>query len=86
MKNHIYRVELAKSDGTYPDIEFSVTETNEVNPFKDALCLGICMTDEDHRFDGSLDEEELESLIDYLHECKRYISNFNRKNKTTVEP
>lgn len=85
MKNHIYRVELSKSDGSYPDIEFSVIETNEVNPFKDALCLGIRMADKEFQFDGSLDEEELESFIDYLQECKRYIYNFNKKNNPSVE-
>jgi len=85
MKNHIYRIELAKSDGTYPDIEFSVAETNELNPVRDILCLGICMMDKESQFDGSLDEKELESLIDYLQDCQRYISNFNKNSKPIIE-
>lgn len=81
MKNHIYRIELSKSDGTYPDIEFSVVKTNEVNPVRNILCLEINMIDKECQFDGSLDEEELDSLIDYLQDCRRYISDFNKRSK-----
>lgn len=81
MKNHIYRIELSKSDGTYPDIELSVVETNEVNPIRNILCLEINMIDKKCQFDGSLDEEELDSLIDYLQDCRRYISDFNKRSK-----
>lgn len=81
MKNHIYRIELSKSDGAYPDIELSVVETNEVNPIRNILCLEINMIDKKCQFDGSLDEEELDSLIDYLQDCRRYISDFNKRSK-----
>lgn len=81
MKNQIYRIEVAVSSGKSLDLEFSIVDTNDVNPYRELLCIGVQLTDGDIQMDAALDEEELESLIDYLQNCQRAIRQFNKESK-----
>jgi len=81
MKNHIYRIGLG-GNNFKPDLEFYVCETNEINPSRDILEMGIVVIGKDMQLDGDLDESELDSLIDYLQDCQRYIKQFNKNSKT----
>jgi len=75
MINQIYRIEL--TDNCKLDI--SIYDTNTLNPVKDIKELGVCIFGGDLQLDGSIDDDQLESLIKFLTDCKTYIDNFNKK-------
>lgn len=75
MENHIYRISL--SDGH--DLEFYIAGTNEIEPYKETREIGIYVLKGEMQLDGGLNESELDSLIKYLEDTKRYINDFNRK-------
>lgn len=76
MENVIYRIEL-NSDA---QLEFYVCDTNELNPVRDIKEIGIVLLEGNNQLDGQLNENELDSLIDYLNDCKHYIAKFNEKS------
>lgn len=81
MENQIYRVELS------PDskVEFYVGHTNEVEPYKPILDLGIVVFDKNNlQLDASLDLNQLDSLVKYITECRDYISKFNHQAKEVL--
>lgn len=81
MKNQIYRLPLTFSSNKELPLEFYIAEMNEVNPVRDTLCLAVQIVDGDSQMDAVLDQEELESLIDYLEKCERAIRDFNKHSK-----
>lgn len=79
MKNQIYRIQVTPTEGSSMDLEFYIADTNDTNPYREMLCLGVTQVQGD--FDAALDEDELESLIDYLQNCQRAIKQFNKDSK-----
>jgi hypothetical protein len=77
MENQIYRVRLS-DDST---LEFYVGSINGINPLRDIKELGIVVLGKDLQLDGDLDSTQLESLICYLQDCRRYIEKFNENSK-----
>lgn len=83
MENTIYRINLESSKNKRIDLEFYVCGTNEVEPYRKTKELGIIIYDNKKlQLDASLDETELDALIEYLRDCKIYITNFNKESKT----
>ena len=58
-------------------LEFSVSPTNEIEPYRETRILSVMVYNESLQFDASLSQNELDSLIDYLTRCRNYISEFN---------
>ena len=85
MKNHIYRIRMSGSDGKTYFLELSIFETNDTQTGIEILEIGAQMTIGDVQLDGSLDESELDSLYNYVSECMRYISAFNKNIKPKSE-
>lgn len=81
MKNQIYRIRLSESKDKDLNLEFYIAETNDVEPYREKLCLGVLMMDGEVQMDAALDEDELESLIDYLRNCSYAINKFNKESK-----
>lgn len=83
MKNQIYRIDLS-GDAL---CEFYVCQTNEVDPERDILEMGVVILDRpvSLQLDGDMDLDELDSLIDYLQDCRRYIKEFNKNSKPNNE-
>lgn len=82
MENQIYRLQL--TDGV--EVEFSVAETNEVEePYKEIRLLEISFFKDGDEFNEILQEYELDSLIDYLKNCRDYIEDFNANSKPEKE-
>lgn len=76
MVNQIYRIDFEKNK----TLELGLVATNELEPPHDTMELGVWVFDGENELTESLDLRQLESLIDYLHNCKRHISDFNRKS------
>lgn len=81
MENHIYRISLSDSH----DLEFYICGTNEIEPYRETREIGIYVLKGEMQLDAGLNESEIESLIKYLEDARRYINNFNRESKTTPE-
>ena len=88
MKKTIYRLFDTDSvlDPNPHQIEFYCCQSNELNPTRDIIELGIVITGKDSlgghlQIDFSADEDELDELIDYLENLKRYAIKFNRESK-----
>jgi len=74
MKNQIYRVDLNDKK----QIEFWICNTNAINPTIPQREVAITVLGQDGlQLDSSLDNDELESLIDYLQDAKRHCEKFN---------
>ena len=58
-------------------MEFSIFNTNEINPHKEQKELGVVIIADGIQIDGSFDDDDLNSLINFLHDCRRYITSFN---------
>jgi hypothetical protein len=80
MENQIYRINLSNE----AKIEFYVCKTNNVEPNYPMREMGIVVYKEDDQVDGNLQIDELESLISYLEDCKRYIEKFNESELKKV--
>lgn len=83
MKNEFYRISDTNSSlaENRNDIEFYCCQTNELNPTRDIMELGIVVTDlKGLQIDFSLDQDELNSLINYLTRLYRYNEEFNNKS------
>ena len=86
MKNTIFQ--LHDTDSVLAEdphkIEFYCCQTNELDPHRDILELGISITGKDGlQIDFETDEEGLNELIDYLENLKTYIYKFNKTSKHT---
>jgi len=77
MENQIYRVGL--TDKAFA--ELYVCHTNEIEPYRPIRELALVVIDGEKQFDASFAEEEIDSLIRYLEDCKTYIKVFNSKSK-----
>lgn len=83
MENTIYRVD--NFDGNHT-LEIHICDTNELNPYRDIKEIGIVVLNrEGLQLNVSIDENELESLIEYLRNAQRHIDNFNRNSKPKDE-
>jgi len=82
MKNQIYRIDLEPSH----KLEFYVLSTNEINPHRETKEMGIVVLEKNVQLDGSLELDELDSLIEYLENCRDYIKEFNQKTKPVEQP
>lgn len=83
MINQFYRVELNDKNKA----EFYIVKKNELNPKMNILELGVCIfNDKDLQLDGLLDVNAIDSLMQYLSECKEYIVEYNENSKIIVEP
>ena len=69
MENQIYKIEMSNNS----KLEFYVSNTNEINPLRDIKEMGVIVFNENNQIDGGIDENELNSLIKYLINCKEYI-------------
>lgn len=82
MENTIYRINLEENKNKKIDLEFYICDTNELNPYRKIKELGIIILDNKKlQLDASLSEIELDSLIEYLIDCKKHIINFNKESK-----
>lgn len=81
MENQIYRINLEK----LVDLEIFVIGTNEVNPYKSTREMAVQIIIGEKQLDGSLDLNELNSLIKYLKECKEYIVEYNKASVSEIE-
>ena len=82
MENQIYRIKMSDNKS----LEIYICDTNEVEPYKKIKDIGIVLLGKDTQFDGSLNSEELSSLIKYLEDCKEYIDEYNSlSSKQTVQ-
>jgi len=84
MKNTIFQ--LHDTDSALAEdphkIEFYCGQTNEIEPYRPIMELGIVITGKEAlQIDFSADEETLTELIDYLENLKTYIYKFNRDSK-----
>ena len=77
MENQIYRLEL--TDGF--NLECYVCSTNEINPLRETKELGVVVFKNDTQIDGIIVGSELDSLIKYLTDCKKFINEFNEKSE-----
>ena len=75
MENHIYRIDATDKY----IIEIYVCDTNETEPFRPIKEMALTVLKENLQIDASLNDAELESLIQYLKDCQQYIKEFNRK-------
>jgi len=83
MENQIYRVELSQEK----KLEFWISNTNTLNPSIPQKEIGIMVFDKgDFQLDGSLDMQEIDSLINYLQDAKRHCERFNSEQKKLHEP
>jgi len=73
MENQIYRINLENA----VDLEIFVIGTNELNPYKSIREMAVQIIVGEKQLDGSLDLNELDSLIKYLNDCKEYIVKYN---------
>lgn len=81
MKNILFRTELHPKS----ILEFFICETNELDPVRDVLELGIIVSTEGNiPLDGELDVEEIDGLIEYLSKARDYISKFNANSKPRI--
>lgn len=78
MENQIYRIETKANA-----LEFFIAKTNEVYPYRDIREMGVVVFSSGKQIDFPIDPLELDSLIKYLEECRRYIKNFNSKTTST---
>ena len=77
MENQIYRIEMSSKY----KLEFYVCETNELNPYRVIKEMGVILYDKNDQIDGELNTQQLDSLINYLTDCKHYIEQFNSESK-----
>jgi hypothetical protein len=79
MENQIYRIKLS-GDAL---CEFYVCKTNEVNPVRNILEMGVVILDRSTnlQLDGDIELDELDSFINYLQDCRNYIKEFNKNSK-----
>jgi hypothetical protein len=81
MENQIYRINLENA----VDLEIFVIGTNELNPYKSTREMAVQIIVGEKQLDGSLDLNELDSLIKYLNDCKEYIIKYNEASVTEIE-
>lgn len=81
MENQIYRINLENA----VDLEIFVIGTNELNPYKSIREMAVQIIVGKKQLDGSLDLNELDSLIKYLNECKEYIVKYNEASVPEIE-
>ena len=81
MENQIYRIELTDES----KIEFYVCSTNEINPHRKIKEIGVCVLGKVIQLDGELEISELDSLISYLKDCRKYIKEYNENSKQQDE-
>ena len=81
MENQIYRINLENA----VDLEIFVVGTNELNPYKSIREMAVQIIVGDKQLDGSLDLNELDSLIKYLNDCKEYIVKYNEASVPEIE-
>lgn len=75
MEKIIYRT--GSPDG---EIEIFVGKTTYLSPDRDARELFIQFITDGSRYDFELEEQEIQELISYLEDCKRYIKDFNKQS------
>ena len=76
MENQIYRLNLERG----ADLELYVVGSNELNPFRSIREMAIQIITGEKQLDTSINENELESLIKYLTDCKDYIKKYNEES------
>ena len=81
MENQIYRINLENA----VDLEIFVIRTNELNPYKSIREMAVQIIVGDKQLDGSLDLNELDSLIKYLNDCKEYIVKYNEASVPEIK-
>lgn len=81
MENQIYRINLENA----VDLEIFVIGTNELNPYKSIREMAVQIIVGEKQLDGSLDLNELDSLIKYLNDCKEYIVKYNEASVPEIE-
>lgn len=81
MENQFYRFEMSDKY----QLELYVTETNELDPYRDIKEIGVMVFKDGEQIDGHIDEMGLNSLIKYLTDCKNHISEFNENSKPIDE-
>jgi len=73
MENQVYRIEMSEKY----KLELYVCDTNELNPHRDIKEIGVVVFRDGEQIDGDINEMGLDSLIKFLTDCKKYISEFN---------
>lgn len=81
MENQIYRVNLEKNI----NLEMFIVDANEIRTYKDIKEMAVQVIVENKQLDGSLDLNELDSLIKYLNDCREYIVKFNDASIPEIE-
>lgn len=79
MENQIYRIEMSDKC----KLELYVCDTNELNPFRYIKEIGVVVFKNGEQIDGEINEMGLDSLIKFLTDCKKHISEFNANSKPT---
>lgn len=75
MENQIYRLDATDNH----TVEFYVCATNETEPYRSIREMALTVTKKNIQIDASLNDDELESLIQYLKDCQQYIKEYNKK-------
>jgi len=81
MENQVYRIEMSDKY----KLELYVCDTNELNPHRDIKEIGVVVFKDGVQIDGDIDEMGLDSLVKFLTDCKKHISEFNANSKPTDE-
>lgn len=81
MENQVYRIEMSDKYR----LELYVCDTNEINPHRNIKEIGVVVYKDGDQIDGFIDEMGLDSLIKFLTDCKKHISEFNENSKPTDE-
>ena len=81
MENQVYRIEMSDKYR----LELYVCDTNEINPHRNIKEIGVVVYKDGDQIDGFIDEMGFDSLIKFLKDCKKHISEFNANSKPTDE-
>ena len=81
MKNVVYRTGALGIGNEKLSIEFYVSTSKVFNPEREIKELEIEISGENTSISADLNEEELDSLVDFLQDCRRHVMSFNESTK-----
>lgn len=76
MENIIYQKYFTQKESD--KFEFYIAGSNTIEPCKETRELWLTVKSKDIQLDTYFDSNELDSLIDYLQNCRTYIRHYNK--------
>lgn len=81
MENQIYRIYGTESSR----IEFSIIDTNEIEPYKDIKEVAVDFIDGKNEFPFTMELSEAKSLLKYLDNAIDFCEDFNHNSEPKEE-